>query len=126
MNKRSSLSKLLFYDLHGPEGKVHIMEDLRNSKLDEAELSKLHNSVKRGEIVAVAENPNAKKIDARTPGSGRNPEAYTLKDKETRYRQCVGAATRPFVTHHNDLNMRLFMGIAPELFLKVLVVGGLE
>jgi lysyl-tRNA synthetase, class II len=37
-----------------------------------------------------------------------------------------GAAAKPFVTHHNALDMRLFMRIAPELFLKRLVVGGLE
>jgi len=37
-----------------------------------------------------------------------------------------GAAARPFVTHHNALDMRLFMRIAPELYLKRLVVGGLE
>lgn len=37
-----------------------------------------------------------------------------------------GAAARPFVTHHNELNMRLFMRIAPELYLKELVVGGLN
>ncbi|HEX8323708.1 MAG TPA: lysine--tRNA ligase [Tepidisphaeraceae bacterium] len=36
-----------------------------------------------------------------------------------------GAAARPFVTHHNALDMRLFMRIAPELFLKRLLVGGL-
>jgi len=37
-----------------------------------------------------------------------------------------GAAARPFVTHHNTLDMRLFMRIAPELYLKRLIVGGLE
>ena len=37
-----------------------------------------------------------------------------------------GAAAKPFVTHHNVLDMRLFMRIAPELYLKRLLVGGLE
>jgi lysyl-tRNA synthetase class 2 len=37
-----------------------------------------------------------------------------------------GATARPFKTHHHALDMELFMRIAPELFLKRLVVGGLE
>ncbi len=37
-----------------------------------------------------------------------------------------GAAARPFTTHHNALDLDLFMRIAPELYLKRLIVGGLE
>ncbi|PWA98823.1 lysine--tRNA ligase [Artemisia annua] len=121
--------------------------------------------------VDVAESPNVKKLDVCTLANGRNPDSYTLKDLETRYRHryldlmvnsqvtrtfktrafaidyirdflkkrnflevetpmmhtlAGGAGAHPFVTHQNDLNMMFFMRIAPDPYLKQLIVGGVE
>jgi lysyl-tRNA synthetase class 2 len=58
----------------------------------------------------------------------RQLEQRGFVEVETPMMQAVygGAAARPFVTHHNTLDLDLYLRIAPELYLKRLIVGGLE
>ncbi|KAK9162624.1 hypothetical protein Syun_003526 [Stephania yunnanensis] len=61
MNKRISSSKLFFYDLHGEGAKVQVMADARHSDLEEADFSRFHSAVKRGDIVGISGFPGKSK-----------------------------------------------------------------